>query len=35
MWNLPSFEFLIMFYGVPKAAQENANMLSVIIMMAN
>jgi hypothetical protein len=34
MWNLPSFEFLILFCGVLGVAQENATILSIIILMA-
>jgi hypothetical protein len=34
MWSLPAVEFLILFCGVPGAAQESASLLSAVILMA-
>jgi hypothetical protein len=34
MWSLPSVEFLLLFCGVPGAAQESASLLSAVILMA-
>jgi hypothetical protein len=34
MWSLASVEFLILFCGVPGAAQESASLLYAVILMA-